>query len=183
MSLTDRLLVSILGALIVWLIKAGISHLLKRAKLRAALLADVSVHLAGVREQQATVAELVETHAIEGRTLPFPISYRVGEYLLYRSIQEDLLNCLSKVELVKVVKFYQKMWELDVAINGMASTLGTWERDGIGLSADQVVHLKRRKARIDSFCQVFLAGEIGRLTDLPDDYRSVEELARMVAKR
>ena len=60
---------------------------------------------------------MVEDHAIVGQKLTFPISYKVGEYLLYKSIQHDLLDYLSKAELVKVVKFYQTMWELDIAIN------------------------------------------------------------------
>jgi len=103
MSLTNSLLVTILGVIVVWLITTITSHLLKKSKLRAALLADVSINVAGVKEQRIAVAKLVEDHAIEGQKLTFPISYKVGEYLLYKSIQHDLLDYLNKAELVKVV--------------------------------------------------------------------------------
>ena len=162
MSLTDSLLVTILGAIVVWLITTVTSHLLKKSKLHAALLADVTLNVSGVKEQRLAVAKLVEDHAVVGKKLPFPISYRVGEYLLYKSIQNDLLDYLNKAELVKVVKFYQTMWELDVAINGIASTLGLWERDGVPLSSEQVKHIKKRKERIDSFCEVICSKEIRR---------------------
>ncbi len=182
MTLTDSLLITILGAIVVWLIATITSHLLKKSKLRAALLADVTLNVAGVKEQRLAVAKLVEDHAIEGQKLPFPISYKVGEYLLYKSIQNDLLDYLNKAELVKVVKFYQTMWELDVAINGIASTLGTWERDGIALSLEQVNHLKKRKERIDSFCEVICSKEFRQLIDLPDDYSSIKGPETVVSR-
>jgi len=182
MSLTDSLLATIVGAIVVWLITTTASHFLKKSKLRAALLADVTINIGGVKAQRLAVAKLVEDHAIEGQKLKFPISYKVGEYLLYKSIQHDLLDYLSKAELVKVVKFYQTMWELDIAINGIASTLGTWERDGIALSSEQVNHVKKRKERIDSFCKIICSKEIGKLTDLPDDYRSIKGPETVVSR-
>ena len=182
MSLTDSLLVSILGAVIVWLVTTFVSFTLKKSKLRAALLADVTINIAGVKEQRLAVAKLVEEYAVEGQKLIFPIAYKVGEYLLYKSIQNDLLNYLNKTELVKVVKFYQTMWELDVAINGIASTLGTWERDGIELTAEQAKHLKKRKERIDSFCEVICSKEIRTLEDLPDDYRLIKGPETVLSK-
>lgn len=182
MSLTDSLLVSILGAMVVWLVTTIVSHLLKRSRLRAALLADVTINISGVKEQRAAVATLVEDHAIVGQKLPFPISYKVGEYLLYRSIQNDLLAYLNKAELVKVVKFYQTMWELYIAINGIALSLGTWERDGVALTKEQVNHVKKRKERIDSFCEVICSKEIRELNDLPDDYRLIKGSETVVCK-
>lgn len=182
MSLTNSLLVTILGTIIVWVTTTIISHLLKKAKLRAALLADVSINMNGVKQQQLAVAKLVEDHAIEGHKLAFPILYKMGEYLLYKSIQHDLLDYLNKVELVKVVKFYQTMWELDVAIHLIASTMSTWERDGVALSLEQVNHIKKRKERIDSFCEIICSKEIRKLTDLPDDYRYIKGPETVVSK-
>jgi hypothetical protein len=182
MSLTDTLLVTIASAIVVWLITTITSNLLKKSKLRAALLTDVTLNVSGVNEQRLAVTKLVEDHAIVGEKLPFPVSYRIGEYLLYKSIQNDLLDYLNKAELVKVVKFYQTMWELDVAINGIASTLGLWERDGASLSSEQVNHIKKRKERIDSFCDVICSKEIRKLMDLPDDYRSIKGIETVVSK-
>jgi hypothetical protein len=181
MSVTDSLLATILGALVVWLITTLVSHFVKKTRLRAALLADITINIAGAKEQRAAAAKLIENHVVEGHKLPFPIFYTVGEYLLYKSIQKDLPEYLSKAELVKVVKFYQALWELDATTNSLASTLGRWERDGIVLSKEQVAHAKRRKERIDSLCEVLSGKEIRKLSDLPDDYRSVKGPETVVA--
>ena len=182
MSLTDRLLVSILAALAVWLIRVMITYFSQKSRLRAALLSDVLIHIAGMKEQQLAVAKLIEDHAVVGQKIPFPISYRMGEYQFYNSIQENLLKYLNKSELVRVVKFYQTVWELDVSINGLASTLGIWERDGIAMSENHVKHLKKRKERIDSFCVALSSKNIRKLEDLPEDYRSVKGPETVVEK-
>ena len=109
-----------------------------------------------------------------GKKLPFPISYNVGQYSFYTSIQKDLPVYLTKSELVKVIKFYQSIWELDVSINGIATTLGVWERDNRELTEKDIKHIKNRKARIDSFCEVITSKEINQIMDLPDDYRQVK---------
>lgn len=174
MSLADSLLASILGALVVWLTTNIATHFVKKSRLRAALLTDISLNVAGAKEQRAAVVKLLSGHAIEGQKLPFPIYYNVGEYLLYKSIQRDLPEYLRKSELVKVVKFYQALWELDVSINALASILGQWERNSVVLSKEQVAHANKRKDRIESICEVLSSKEIRCLPDLPDDYRSVK---------
>lgn len=174
MSMTDSLLATIIGTLAVWLITTSILHQVKKAKLRAALLTDIKINIDGVREQRVAVAKLVENHAVEGNKLPFPISYRVGEYLFYKSIQHNLVDYLNKAELLKVIRFYQKIWELDSAINGLASTMSKWERDGTVLSKANVEHIIKRKERIDSFCEIICANEIRGLMHLSDDYEPVK---------
>lgn len=52
----------------------------------------------------------------------------------------------------------------------------TRERDGSPLSAEQMAHLKRRKARIDAFGKVVLTEEMTRLLDLPEDSHCAEGL-------
>jgi hypothetical protein len=182
MSFTDRLLISILGAVVVWLTTTIVAYVVKKARLRSAILADIAINVAGAKEQRAAVARLIEEHAHEGQKLPFPISYNVGDYLLYKSIQKDLLTYLKRTELIKVIKFYHTLWAMDVSINGLASTLGKWEQNGVTLSREQVDHLRKRKERIDSFCAVLSEREIRSLEDLPDDYRTVKNAETIVAK-
>ena len=182
MSFTDSLLVSILGTVVVWILTTVILHVIKKLKLQAALIADITINIAGMKEQQSAVTKLVEDHAIEGQKLTFPISYKMGEYVFYKSIQNDLLTYLNKTELVKVIKFYQGMWELDTAINGIALTLSTWERDKITLASEHVSHIKKRKDRIDSFCNVICSKEIRKLKELPDNYNSIKRAETVVSR-
>jgi len=182
MTLTDRLLATIIGGLLVWLITIVISHFVKRGRLRAALLADIAIHVAGAKEQCAAVAKLVEDHVVEGNRFPYPISYVVGEYLLYKSLQQNMSDYLSKIELVKVVKFYQALWEMDISINGLTATLGQLERDRTVITRELIAHIRRRKDRIDSYCLVLGGKDIGKLKDLPDDYKSIKGPATVIAK-
>lgn len=174
MSLSEKLLISILAALTVWLLTSAIGHFIRRGRLRAALLEDIKLHVAGAEHQQNAVRKLIKQHAIVGHQIPFPIYYNVGDFLLYRSLQKDLTRYLRSKELVKVIKYYQALWELDVCINGLASVLGAWERDAIKLTNLHINHLNNRKERIDSLCKVLSGQEIRDISDLPDDYRNVE---------
>ena len=172
--MTEMLLLTIIGALIIWAIKGIVSHEIRRSRLKAGLLADINMHIEGAKEQRGAVKILIEDTAQVGQKLPFPLSYDVGQYNYYTSNQEDLPVYLRKTELVKVIKFYQAIWELDVSINGLATTLGIWERDNRELTDRDIKHLKKRKARIDSFCDVICAKETKNISDLPDDYRQVK---------
>lgn len=172
--MAEKLLLTIIGALVIWAIKGIVIHNVRSSRLKAGLLADIKMHVEGAKEQRGAVKILVEATAQVGQKLPFPISYNVGQYSFYNSIQKDLPVYLSESELVKVIKLYQALWELDVSINGIANTLGIWERDNRVLTDGDIKHLKKRKARINSFCDVICSKEIKNISDLPDDYRQVK---------
>ena len=172
--MTVEVLLTIAGALIIWAIKGIVTHRIRGSRLKAGLVADIKMHIEGAKEQRGAVKILIEDTAQVGQKLPFPISYNVGQYSFYNSVQKDLPVYLSTSELVKVIKFYQAIWELDVSINGLANTLGIWERDNRELTDRDIKHLKKRKARIDSFCDVISSKEIKDISDLPDDYRQVK---------
>ena len=172
--MAEKLLLTIIGAILIWAIKEISNHFIRRSRLKAGLVSDIKLHIAGAKEQKGAVKILVEETAQVGEKLPFPISYNVGQYSFYNSIQKDLPIYLSKSELVKVIKFYQSIWELDVSINGLATTLGLWERDNRELTDRDIKHIKKRKARIDSFCEALTSKELINISDLPDDYRQVK---------
>ena len=172
--MTDKLLIAIISGIIIWAIKELIVYLIRRARLRAGLISDIIIHVAGASEQKGAVNVLVNETAKEGEPLPFPVSYNVGQYGFYSSVQKELPVYLRENELIKVIKFYQAIWELDVSVNGLATTLGLWERDKRELSASDIKHLKKRKSRIESFCDLISSKEIKKISDLPDDYRQVK---------
>ena len=172
--MTDKLLITIISGIVIWGIKEIVVHLIRGARLKAGLVADIKTHIAGSNEQKDAVKILVNETAKEGKELPFPISYNVGQYGFYNSIQKELPVYLSKSELIKVIKFYQALWELDVSVKGLATTLGFWERDKRKLSQNDLQHIKKRSARIESYCNLIGANEISSISNLPDDYRQVK---------
>lgn len=172
--MTDKLLITIISGLVIWVIKEIIVHLVRGARLKAGLVSDIKIHIAGANEQKGAVNTLVNETIEEGKEIPFPISYNVGQYGFYNSIQKDLPVYLSGPELIKVIKFYQAVWELDVSVNGLATTLGLWERDKRKLSKNDLKHLRKRSARIESYCDLIGANEIKAISSLPEDYRQVK---------
>ena len=172
--MAEKLLLTIIGAILVWAIKEVVNHFIRRTRLKAGLISDIMLHMAGAKEQKAAVKILVEQTVQVGNKLPFPISYNIGQYNYYNFIQKDLSNYLSKAELVKIIKFYQALWELDVSISGLAHTLGLWERDNRELTEKDIKHIKKRKIRIDSFCEAITSKEIKAIMNLPDDYRQIK---------
>jgi hypothetical protein len=178
----DRFLLTIIGALIIWAVQQIISHNIRKSRFRGGLLADINLHIDGAKEQREGVKTLVEDTAQEGQKLPFPISYVRDPYNFYTSNQKELPIYFSEAELIKVIKFYQAIKELDISINGIADTLGIWERDKRELTDKDIKHLKKRMARIESFCNVICVKEIMKISELPDDYRKVKGIETVVEK-
>lgn len=171
MTLSDQLLVTILAALVVALTTATVRYFINRSRLRAALLSDIRLHLAGANKQCKAVERLVAEQICEGQTIPFPISYSVGEYLLYKSLQSDLPKYLQKRELVKTIKFYHAIWELDVSFHGLAETLMEWQKTNTVLTSDHVKHIKRQRDHIQSLTNALKTSQIiSHIEDFPDEY-------------
>ena len=180
--MTEKLLIALIAGLLLWVVKATVSHWIKRTRFRAALLVDIKSHLEGAKEQKGATKVLVEETIEVGKKVPFPISYFIDSYNFYSSVQKELPSYLTEAELVKVIKFYQAIWQLDVSLNGLATTIGVWERDGENITKANIVHLKKRLARVTSFCDCLTAKEINKISDLPDDYRQVKDAETVVAK-
>lgn len=180
--MTGQVILAFITGLGLWVMKSTISHTIKRSRFRAALLVDITSHLAGAREQEKASKVLVTDTLQVGQKVPFPISYFVDGYSFYGSVQSALPSYLNKTELVKVIKFYQALWQLDVAVNGLATTVSLWERDGIALSQANIDHLKNRLARIVSFCDCLTDNKVEVIGDLPDDYRQVKDADSVVRK-
>ena len=182
MTKTESFLGTLISGLVLWAITKVIAYFVKARRIRAALLEDVQINVAGAKEQLGAVKKLVEDKVVEGQKLPFPIPYNIGEYLLYKSMQSNLPLYFRKSEIIKVVKFYQALWEMDVSIAGFALVLGKWEERGTALSKEQVAHAKKRKERIDSLCGLLTSRDIHSFSDLPGDYRSVKGPESIVGK-
>jgi len=78
--MTDKLLITIIGALVIWAVKEFVMHLIRSSRLEAGLLADIKMHIDGAKGQKGAVKTLVENTAKQGKKLPFPISYNIGQY-------------------------------------------------------------------------------------------------------
>jgi len=182
MTLTDSLLATFLAGFILWLITKTISYFIKRSRIREAILADINIIIASAKEQGSATKKLIEEQVIEGKKIPFPIFYSVGDFPLYAALQCDLLNYFNKAEIVKVIKLYQVLWETDHSINSLVAVLSKWEEEKLSLSHEQVAHIKKRGERIESYIQAITVKEFRSLADLPEDYRTIKSAETVVEK-
>ena len=172
--MTDKIFAAIIGAVVVWLIKSFFSHQVKKVRFRVGLIADINLHIQGAKGQIVAVKDLVEETAKVGESLPFPIAYNIDSYSFFSGVQKELPSYLSQDELVKVIKFYQAIWQLDVSVNALATTMGLWERDKTKLTTENIEHLNKRKERIDSFFNLVASQSITQFSALPSDYSGIK---------
>ena len=178
--MAEKLLCAILGGFILWMIKEIFDHKRHKDRLKGGLLADIQLHLQGVEDQCDAVNQLVN-NIVVGEKISLPISYTPDTYAFYTAVQSMLARYLEKDELVKVIKFYQAIKHLDIAINGLTQVVSLWERDGTVIDGEKLEYLDRRRARIDSFQKLLLSADINELSDLPDDYTEIKTPDTVVA--
>jgi len=179
--MTEKILIALLAGLTIWAVTNVIMFLLKRDRFREAILVDIQGHIDGANEQARAAKVLIEETIRVGEKIPFPISYDTDNYSFYSAVQKDLPLYLEKGELVKVVKLYNAIWQLDVSVNGLATTVGIWERDGVVITEEMKSHLKKRLSRITSF-RACMPKKAYLIKQLPDDYREVKDADTVVAK-
>ena len=178
--MTEKILIALLAGFILWAVKSVVSHLVKRARFREAILVDIQAHISGAKEQTGAAKVLVEETIQEGEEVPFPVVYTIDSYSYYSAVQKELPLYLNQDELVKVIKFYQAIWQLDVSVHALATAVGIWERDKVVISEQKLSHLKKRLSRISSFCDCITEKEINKINNLPSDYRQVKDAETVV---
>lgn len=177
MTLTDRILATILGTLIVWAITKVVGFYVQRSRIKAALITDLLLHQRGVRMQNRAIDTMFKNDILKnGERIPFPIRYASEEWILYRSLQRDLPLFMDRETLRKIIKFYHLMWELDQSMLGFANVLEDWEAKGRVLTEAELNHLRRRFDRISSMAKFISSIDVKRLRDLPDDYQEAKTM-------
>jgi hypothetical protein len=177
MNLTDRILATILGTLVVWAITKVVTFFVERSRIKSAILTDLLLHQRGIKMQDQAIKAMFDNGLLKvGTTIPFPIRYASEEWILYRALQRDLPFYLPKETLRKIIKFYHLMWELDQSMVGFAKALDDWEADGRKLTDADIDHLQRRVARMNSMARLIFERAIKGLEDLPEDYQEAKTM-------
>tara|TARA_R110002167_G_scaffold304345_1_gene508608 strand:- start:2637 stop:3203 length:567 start_codon:yes stop_codon:yes gene_type:complete len=181
MTLSDRILATILATLLVWAVTKIVTFFIQRSRIKAAFVTDLKLHQRGIRLQDNFISSLYENGFFKAdKLVPFPIRYASEEWLLYRALQRDLAFYLSSDIHRKVIKFYHLMWELDQSMLGFAQALDDWDADGYKMTQKDVDHLKKRIDRMHSMAKLILEPRISRLSDLPEDYQQAKTIESII---
>jgi len=167
MSLSESLLSGILVTLAAWIITQTIAFFVRRHRVAAALVVDINNHLSGVKEAKSYVSELFKKKIRENQELKFFGRYDQDVYRLYEALQPELTRLFPKGELVKILKMYHALWELETVLGGFVHHLRELVKEGRKLGADDVAELKGKRDRIGKLCDILTEHQIRKLADCP----------------
>lgn len=181
MNIAEKLLVGILISVLAWIITNVVMFFIKKYRLSSALIADISYHVLGVKEGKDYFEKLFNNYIKENQAIEYAAYFSKDEYELYKCVQSDLVKYFDKRNLVRIIKFYKGLWELEALSEGLTNDLMKWKEEKRVLNKDDVKFLCRKKIRIIKLCDILTQKEISKIEDLPDDYRGRIEPSTIIA--
>ncbi len=171
MTLTDKLLVTILSGLLIWIIKDLTVYFLQRNRIQAALLTEVAFLIEAVTEAKRYLEESFQKTVQTGKEVQYSAAFTAEERNIYKEYSPVLTSYLAERNLVRLIKFYRAVQEFEVLCTGFFSDLTEWKKQKHTLTDDDVRYLDRKKARIVSIANIITARSVHKISDLPEDYR------------
>ncbi len=168
---TEELLVGILVVIIGWFSTNIIVFLLKRYRLKAAIIADINNHLLGAKDARTYLNNLFEQIIKENKPIEYAFRFIKSENLLYKSMQEDLIKFFGKKNLIKIIIIYDRLWEAENAIEALMGLIIKWRNEKRVLSGNDIEFLKSNRNKVIKLIDVITEKEIKGLEDLKEDYR------------
>lgn len=183
MSFNEKLLLGIFIGIITFLVTNIILFILKRMRVRAALLSDISYHIIELREIINFLDKLFEFDIVENKIISYSAYYTKDEFDFYKSLQKDLMIYFGKNNILKIIKFYKSIWEVHVLMEGFMNDLTKWQGEKRVLTKNDIAWLKRKKERIVRLITVLTTKDINKLMDLPEDYRGRIEPSTLISDK
>ena len=177
MTITDRLLITIIGGFLLWAVKELIVFFVRRNRVLNALESDISFQQDEVKDDIASIRALFESEVLsEGKKIPFPLKYSPEPHMVLSAYLSCLPNFMRAKSLIRLFKFYDAISEFEAAMAGFCDLLCLWEERQKELSKSDIKHLKNRLDRMNSLALAITSRPINGIRDLPEDYRSVQNL-------
>jgi hypothetical protein len=171
MDIATKLLVGILVSVVAWSITSISMFLLKRRRMRDALLCDIAIRAVNVVENRKYIEALFDDVIKEGKKIAYSCRYTRTDDSLYKSTLGELIRVSDRRTLLKITKAYTMLDELDILAEGFFLDITKWREKERILSEDDVRFLRKKKERILSMCDLAPKPEIKGLSDLRDDYQ------------
>lgn len=177
MTITDRLLITIIGGAILWALKEIITYFVRRNRVLCALESDISFQQSEVNDDLASISALFDSEILKsGNKISFPLKYSPEPQVVLNAYLSCLPNFVRSKSLIRIFKFYDAVSEFEAALAGFCDLLCLWEERGKTLDDSDVKHLKTRLDRMTSIANAITQKSINSISELPEDYRCVQNL-------
>lgn len=180
MTFTDKLLVTLIAGLLLWVIKDLTLYFVKRNRIRAALLTEVSFLITALRNTQQYLNDSFNQTVPIGKKIEYSATFTPEDFDIYKEYSPVLTSYLGERDLVRIIKFYRAIHEFEVLCAGLFADLDKWKTQERVLTQEDIQYLGRKKARILSIAEIVTCKETKQLADLPEDYKGQLDAATIV---
>jgi hypothetical protein len=168
-TMNDPFLLTVLSAILAWLVSTASINVYRFIRMRAALLEDVRTQVSTTGEAIRDLATLTEQHVCVGKTLDQSGHYIITEYELFNALQTELFAyfpaCLSRI-----TKFYRHLQEMDILMKRLYDELTGYKDFRKPLTKEDVDYLNGKFLRIAAMAKALPKPPILSLRQLPIDY-------------
>jgi len=177
MTITDRLLITIIGGAVLWMLKEVVTYFVRRNRVLCALESDISFQQSEVNDDLASVTALFDSGMLKtGNKISFPLKYNPEPHMVLNAYLSCLPNFVRSKSLIRIFKFYDAVSEFESALAGFCDLLCLWEQREKKLDESDIKHLKTRLDRMKSIANAITQKSIESISELPEDYRCVQNL-------
>ena len=170
MTPTGKIFIGIFIGIVVWLLKAGITHFVRTQRIQKLLLSDISFHISNMKANKDYLDNSFHKHFEEGKKVIYGANYTASSFTLFKSIYPQLAYYLGGTELEKTLKFYNSAREFEVLLQGLFGGLNGWKQKNHIITKEDIEYLERKADRIKSIPKIVCENPIRKLSDLPNDY-------------
>jgi hypothetical protein len=179
-AFTDKLLLTLIGGLLLWIIKDVTIYLLQRSRIRAALLTEVSFLIRSIVDTKQYLEGPFSKTIQAGKKVEYSAIFTAEEPRIYNEYAPVLTSYFRSRDLVRVIKFYRAVQEFAVLSTGFFSGLTAWKTQDYVLKVVDVQYLERKKARIVSIANIIASKDIHDISELPEDYKGALDASTII---
>lgn len=138
----------LITGLLLWVIKSLTVFVLRRHRIRAALLLEIErVNKSCQRAARALGDGLGEYVQLNERVLR-SARYTPIDFPVYQAYLRDMPSYFSSRSLTRITRFYDIAHEVETLIEGLFIELDQWVARGVFVKGDDLAHIQTKVARI-----------------------------------
>ena len=174
-----RIVVAGLGGFFAWILAKCVGLLVLRRRLLAYLIVILNTHLRQYQEALKWLFAVREKTIKEGHIVKLAADYTEDDLNDLTKVRPELMRLLFRMELIRLTKLTQRMWEIEALLAGFCETLQGYKDKGAVLKVSDIDYLHRKQDRILSYIQI-LPSEISNINQLPIDYSGIHGAETLV---
>jgi hypothetical protein len=180
--MTEKLLVGILVGIAIWLATNAVGFLLRRYRLKEALLVDIRHRISNLNAVEKYLTQYFKDYVKKDAVLERYARYTKDEFPFYDDVRGDLYQYFGAQNLIAIMRCYEALGEIEILMEGLSQDFLEYREKQKKLSDVDVQFFNRKKSRIESVIGILKKREIHNLGDIPRDYQGVLSAASIITK-